>query len=341
MARDARPDPAASSLERLVGDPTFRMREAAAWYFAIGTADEAVANEPNSLSPHDAVLVRWHSVLDEVSRGAYDSDSFSAACEATAGLLANMAAWEPLQTLVDEIGDVRLGPDTVSSAAEAAVARWTCEALFAVAATGNPSDTRSAAEIKADGVDFGGDLVNEFGGGVDAAIEATILKRAADELSHVAAAHEAKVPALLEQMAEDGSTADDLVVEAEDLVNASRPWWELVEVFDEDPDSGEEGHALNRVAGLLKSIAVSLANDAQDFGRALQSLNYAHEIAQARSLKLSLEGDLKLVRYLEASEDLVEAVKNGRTEKARQSFAVMEQNATTDEHRQTVGTLRL
>ena len=65
MARDARPDPAASSLERLVGDPTFRMREAAAWYFAIGTADEAVANEPNSLSPHDAVLVRWHSVLDE------------------------------------------------------------------------------------------------------------------------------------------------------------------------------------------------------------------------------------------------------------------------------------
>ena len=338
MARDARPDGAASSLERLVSDPTFRMREAAAWYFAFGTADGAAASNQNSLASHDAVLVLWHSFLDELARGNYDSGSFSEACEATAKLIANPADWQPLHALVDEIADVRLGSNTVSSAAEAAVARWISEALFAVAATEDPANTREAAEIEFAN-DYGSDTVDAFGGKVDAAIDAKILNRAAEELSNIAAAHEATTQTLLDRIAEDPSVADELVSQAEELVRASRPWWELVEVFDEDPDSGAEGHALDRVAGLLKSVGVSLAN-AQDYARAYESLQYAHEIAQSNALRLSLESDIRLVRYLRAYVRLADAVKTGDGEAARSSFSILEKTATTDEDRQNVARLR-
>ena len=339
MARDARPDGAASSLERLVSDPTFRMREAAAWYFAFGTAGEAAASDQNSRSRHDAVLVLWHSFLDELARGNYDSHSFSEACEATAKLMANPAAWQPLHTLADEIADVRLDSNTVPSAAEAAVARWASEALFAVAATGDPAHTRDAAEIEFAN-DYGSDTVDAFGGKVDSAIDAAILNRAAEDLSHIAAAHEATAQTLLDRISEDPAVAEELALEAEDLVWASRPWWELVDVFDEDPDSGEEGHALDRIAGLLRSIAVSLVNEAQDFARANQSLEYAHEIAQSNALRLSLDNELRLVRFLEASVQFTGAMQAGDVETVRSSFAVLEKNATTNKDRQTVAQLR-
>ena len=339
LARQSVPDVAATSLDRVVSDPRLRIREAAAWYFYFGTADDAAASA-ETMPAHDAALARWHVFLAELRDGKYNADSFSEACAATSNLLASEADWRPLFALADELADVRLGDKEVLAAAEAATQEWTSMALFAVAATGSPSDTRSAAEIKADKFKYGGDLEGELGGGVDAGIEAAVLKKAAGELYHVAAAHEAKTESLLRKMEEDGSTADELVAEAEELVRSSRPWWELVEVFDDDPDSGEEGRALDNVAGLLRSISVSLANNTEDYARSLQTLEYAQEISQSAALQLSLETDLKKVRYLDASSEFVEALKAQQPQKARDSFAVMETNATTREDHETVENLR-
>lgn len=324
-------DATASTIERLLRDPTYRLREVAAWYFAFSTDSEAAEAEERTLLPHDRVLMRWRRIAADAAGGEYSPEAFEETCTATAQLLNNPPAWQPLDALVRDIADVRVDSGAVVVAAAIAAERWTCAALLAIAAAGD-ADVLDAAETA---------IAQDFPDEVVHAIKASVLGRAAHELTDAAAETESRVEPLLKQIEKDRSVAGPLGAAAEELVAAARPWWALADAFDDDPDSGEEGRALDRVAGLLHGIAVSLVNNADDFRRAKRLLGFAREIAQSSSVKSRLELDLTKVSYLGAHADAVEALQAHDIGRAAAHLREVHRHAATAEDRAQAAQLQL
>ena len=118
-AATAVPDENTRLIERLLSDPNYRIREAAAWYFDFGPVEDALVANPIEMAPHDRTLVLWQSVrkaqqeasskraegrsswgLDAYSDASHSPlELFEEALDATTELLNNPAAWESLVRL--------------------------------------------------------------------------------------------------------------------------------------------------------------------------------------------------------------------------------------------------
>jgi hypothetical protein len=318
------PDEASQTIERLLSDPGYRLRQAAAWYFEFGSTDEALAGEQAKSHFHDRVLLEWHAIAEGAASGTDMQERFEQACDSTTELLNNPASWRPLEDLVQQIGDARLRTSAVPAAATDAAAGWISEALFGLAESGSHEHAHDAGDaVVAEG------LPDEV---VDA-VTVLVLKRAADELGLAANENEARVLPLLQQIGNNPSLAGGLRAAAQDLVAAARPWWALVDVFDEDPDSGAEGHALDRVARLLRGASVALFNHADDPDAAARLLGFACEIVQTAALKASLKEDQRLVRYRADVSKAIDAVKAGEVARAKAyAVRVTRYASTAEEH---------
>lgn len=336
-------DATAQVADRLIRDPEYRLIEAAAWYFEYRTIDEACAADDEDLNPHDWTLSQWHLMCDEVDGedadadgNGVDLDEFKEACASTVELLNNPAAWQPLQVLISEINDPRLDSGDVVRVAQQAAARWISQALFGLAAQG-------VKEIQA-----AGETILECAALPDPVIDIAskaVLHRAADEVTSACAAFESRSALILKRL-DDEQDIDPTIVRtlqsaAEELITDVKPWAELVDVFDEDPDSGEEGRALDRAGSLLRSVSVELANRRQEFSMAQELVESASGIAQSSSLRASLEEDLRRLRFVEALSSAAEAIQAGLPGRAETELAKVVMYAKTDEELAETSRLRL
>jgi hypothetical protein len=327
MATSGEPDETAEICERLLSDPIYRMREAAAWYFAFASTEDAANSDVDDLSLHDETLLLWQAIQADIPHGRFDAAAFEEAIATTCELLDDGASWQPLEELAREIGDARLKSDAAAEAVASAAQRWICDALFLIAGMGYAPRVRGAAEAV---------VADDFADDVLSAVRTTILARAADHLQTAASAVEARLEPLLERIKTDRSAAASLATIAEGLISTTRPWLALVEVFDDDPDSGEEGRALDGVAVILRAVAVALVNEADDFVRARQLLDAGCEIAQSSSMKSSLSDELGLVAYLGARLRATEGLQSRNTASATAAVGEMRQFAASPEHQAEV-----
>lgn len=328
------PDAKTQAVEKLLNDPLHRIQEASAWFFRYATAEEADAGDEGEVTPHDCAVANWHAIRQAAASGEFHSEELEEACESTVELLNNPVSWQPLETLIREIGDIRVNAVAVQSVALETAAQWISEALIAIAGAGNFNNAKEAADIVLDeGIDVPDEVIDRA--------SVSFLAAAAAALTTAAAEYQSRVVQLGERIEDDPSVAGPLADAADELAAWSRPWAVTVDALDDDPYSGPEGHALDHVATLLRETAISLFNHSDEDARAERLLQFANEISQSLSLKSSLQNDSRQVAYQRALAQAIEAFKAGQFEAAERHLAAAHLNASSDEERFQAERLRV
>lgn len=322
ITRSNSPHSASRVAERLLADPAYRLREAAAWYFVFATHEEVRTSHPEDVGPHDRTRALWHEINRHADDGNFDKGGFEGACRATVELTNNPSAWFPLDTLILDIADARVGLASLPAIAEESTARWIVEGLLGLVSVG-PDQCADAAHIVRDTDGLPERVVN--------IVAAEVLQKAADGLESAANAFESETTALFEQIGDDRSNGKALKSAAEKLAAGSRPWSGLVNALDDDPYSGSEGHALDRVAQLIRRAAVALYNHADDYAAAERLLLTANEIAQSESSKASHQRDARTVQHRRALREAIAALQSRSIGVAIDRAADVKRLAETDD----------
>ena len=187
----------------------------------------------------------------------------------------------------------------------------------------NADDLGEASEIVADAEKLPQQVLD--------LVTSSVLEKAADQLELAAAEYESRAEPLLKQLEENPYLSEGLGTAADELESAAQPWCELIGVFDDDPYSGREGHALDHVAGLLRGTSISIANHAGDYGTSERLLDLARDIAQSASSKSSYDEDLRQVRYIRALGEAMTALRVGDTGRAATHLTAVQSFASTEE----------
>jgi tetratricopeptide (TPR) repeat protein len=333
MAAGSKDAVASDLAERLLQDPVYRLREAAAWYFECSSIDEA-RSKGGALQAHDDALRLWHRETHPSASEPFSTERWARACARTTEVLNNPPSWlGPLEKLIQEIGDARLNKSSIPAAANAAAASWITSALLALAEHRLVGYVRRASRLVAK-AQFSQEVMNQ--------VSELVLRRCTSEIGGLYSSTKPRADGLINAIREDASLNGELAALGQALAEGARRWVTLYRAFDAASDVTDEARVLDDAAQLARNIAIAIHNHSTLAEEALRLIEFAALMARTRSLKDHFLEDAQVIRgtyLLQADDDVRRLLSIGNLQEAEALADTMADDASTDDERDGVANL--
>lgn len=330
MSQDAQSVVEADLSERLLSNPDYRIRQVALWYFSFESREAAsLGGTGATADPHDRVLHLWHQIERDIALRKFDQSAWAAACQQTSNLLNSPASWQALRDLAEDIGDARLRPTDIEAAAESAAATWITDAVIAATALSQKRLTIARDEV----------LNASLPDSTFADVATRVLRWCSEEITNLLASRQSHLDELIARVEADASAGEELIRSAEQLATSLEPCVALIDGFDDDPETGEEGRVRDKAAWLIRSAAIAVYNHTSLEPRALALVTKAVDVAEMATTKTVLQRDAERLRFLIAAGDAVRALANGDMAATKQHLAKAGRHVANDEERDQLAEL--